>query len=181
MMLLDRDGIRRAFIALDEELRRSGVRGELFVVGGAAMALAYDVRRATVDVDATFLPAAEVRQAARRVADELGLEPDWLNDGAKAFMPGNDPNQVSVFEGNNLSVAAASPRYLLAMKLLAARVDRDQDDIRALYGLCGFTSAEEGLRLLETTYPSHLIAPRAQFLLQEMFPSRGRGGPGLGR
>jgi hypothetical protein len=96
-------------------------------------------------------------------------------------MPGNDPHQVAVFEGSNLSVAAASPRYLLAMKLLAARADRDQDDIRALYGLCGFTTAEEGLHLLETTYPSHVIAPRAQFLLQEMFPARGRGAPGLER
>jgi hypothetical protein len=181
MTLLDRGGIRRALAALDDELGRSGVRAELFVVGGAAMALAYDARRATVDVDAAFLPAAEVRQAARRVADELGLEPDWLNDGAKSFMPGNDPDQISVFEGNNLSVAAASPRYLLAMKLLAARVDRDQDDIRALYELCGFSTAEEGLRLLEMTYPSHVIAPRAQFLLQEMFPAQERRGPGLER
>jgi len=179
--LLDRNGIRAALTALDAELARSGIRGELFVVGGAAMALAYDARRATIDVDATFLPAAEVRQAARRVADDLGLEQDWLNDGAKAFMPGSDSDQISVFEGNNLSVAAASPRYLLAMKLLAARVDRDQDDIRTLYELCGFTTAEEGMRLLETTYPSHVIAPRAQFLLQEMFPSREPGGPGLGR
>ena len=168
-------------MALDDELGRSGVRAELFVVGGAAMALAYDARRATVDVDAAFLPAAEVREAARRVADELGLEPDWLNDGAKAFMRGKDPDQIAVFEGNNLSVAAASPRYLLAMKLLAARVDRDQDDIRTLYELCGFTTAEEGMRLLETMYPSHVIAPRAQFLLQEMFPTRERGGPGLER
>jgi hypothetical protein len=180
-MILDRNGIRTALTALDHELGRVGVRAELFVVGGAAMALAYDARRATVDVDAAFLPAAEVRQAARRVADELGLEPDWLNDGAKAFMPGTDPDRVGVFEGTNLSVAAASPRYLLAMKILAARVDRDQDDIRALYQLCGFTTAEEGLDLLETTYPGHVIAPRAQFLLQEMFPARERGAPGLER
>lgn len=75
-MLLDREVIRAALAALDRELERSGIRGELFVVGGAAMALAYDARRATVDVDATFVPAAEVRQAARRVADDLGLEPD---------------------------------------------------------------------------------------------------------
>jgi uncharacterized nucleotidyltransferase DUF6036 len=75
-MLLDQDGIQRALAALEEELGRAGVRGELFVVGGAAMALAYDARRATVDVDAAFLPAAEVREAARRVADDLGLEPD---------------------------------------------------------------------------------------------------------
>ncbi len=126
-MLLDREGIQTALIALDAELGRSGVRGELFVVGGAATALAYDARRATVDVDAAFLPASEVRQAARRVADELGLEPDWLNDGAKAFMPRNDADQVRVFEGD------------------------------------------------------HVIAPRAQFLLQEMFPSEDRGSPGLGR
>lgn len=97
-MMLDRSGIQRALEALDDELGRSGVRAELFVVGGAVMALAYDARRATVDVDATFVPAAEVRQAARRVANELGLEPDWLNDGAKAFMPGSDPNQIAVFE-----------------------------------------------------------------------------------
>lgn len=78
-------------------------------------------------------------------------------------------------------MAAASPRYLLAMKLLAARVDRDQDDIRALYRLCGFTASEQGLHLPETTYPSHRMAPRAQFLLQEMFPDRDRGVHGLGR
>jgi hypothetical protein len=105
-MLLDRDGIRRVLAALDDELGRAGIRAEIFVIGGAAMALAYDARRATVDVDATFLPAAEVREAARRVADEFGLEPDWLNDGAKAFMPGNDPDRVSVYEGKSLSVAA---------------------------------------------------------------------------
>ena len=158
-----------------------GVRGEIFVVGGAAMALAYDARRATADVDAVFLPADIVRQAARRVAEDLGLEHDWLNDGAKAFMPGNDPDQISVFEGKNLSVAAASPRYLLAMKLMAARVDRDQDDIRTLYELCGFTTAEQGLDLLQSAYPAHVISPRAQFLLQEMFPAREHGGHWLER
>jgi hypothetical protein len=93
-------------------------------------------------------------------------------------MPGNDPDQICDFEGNNLSVAAASPRYLVAMKLLAARVDRDQDDIRTLYELCGFSTAEEGLRLLEMTYPSHVVAPRAQFLLQEMFRRSSEGPPG---
>lgn len=59
-MLLDRDGLLVALRSLDNELGAAGIRGELFVVGGAAMALAYDARRATVDVDAIFVPAAEV-------------------------------------------------------------------------------------------------------------------------
>lgn len=180
-----------ALRSLDEELGAVGVRGKVFVVGGAAMALAYDARRATVDVDAVFVPAAEVRKAATRVAERLQIEDDWLNDGAKAFMPGPDPERIGVFEGDHLSVAAASPRYLLAMKLLASRIERDQDDIRFLYDLCGFSTAEEGLDLIESTYPNHVIALRVQFLLDEMFPgnerqiaqrdARRRDGPGMER
>jgi hypothetical protein len=108
-VLLDRDGLLVALRSLDDELAAVGVRGEVFVVGGAAMALAYDARRATVDVPAIFVPAAEVREAAARVAQRLDLEADWLNDGAKAFMPGPDPERIGVFEGDHLSVAAASP------------------------------------------------------------------------
>ena len=159
-----------AFELLDEELEFLGIRAELFVVGGAAMAIAYDIRRTTTDVDAIFVPTVAVRKAAAIVAGRLGLAPDWLNDGAKGFAPGNDPAQLSVFEGRSLSVAVASPRYLLAMKLLASRTDRDVDDIRALYELCGFSTAEEGLNLLTSFYPERVILPRVQFLLQELFP-----------
>jgi hypothetical protein len=104
----------------------------MFVVRGAAMAVAYDARRATADVDAVFVPTSEVRLAARRVAERLGLDEDWLNDGAKAFVPGTDPDRREIFEGEHLQVAAASPQFLLAMKLLASRVERDLDDIRTL-------------------------------------------------
>ena len=124
----------------------------------------------TADVDAVFVPSGEILTVASRVAEKLNLEPDWLNDGAKAFKPGEDKDQIGVYEGQHLSVAAASPKYLLAMKLMASRVERDQDDIRELYKLCGLTTAEQGLNLLVSYYPEHQILPRVQFLLQEMFP-----------
>ncbi len=170
MALLGRRELLEALVELDEELKNLNVRGEVFIVGGAAMAIAYDTRRATADVDAVFMPSNEVRTAASRVAKRLNLEPDWLNDSAKAFLPGEDENQIGVYEGQHLSVAAASPQYLLAMKLMASRVERDQDDIRELYKLCGLTTAEQGLDLLTSYYPEHLILPRVHFFLQEMFP-----------
>jgi hypothetical protein len=58
------------------------------------------------------------------------------------------------------------------MKLLAARVERDRDDIRELYRLCGFRTAAEGIALLRATYPEREIPPRSRFMLEEMFPTR---------
>jgi hypothetical protein len=69
------------------------------------------------------------------------------------------------------------------MKLLASRTDRDIDDIKILYQLCGLSTAEEGIKVLESYYPARIIPARAQFILQELFPDghpRGRD-TGLGR
>jgi hypothetical protein len=46
------------------------------------MALAYDAKRVTRDVDAMFVPHGVVLDEARAVADELGLPPWWLNEQA---------------------------------------------------------------------------------------------------
>jgi hypothetical protein len=111
-----------------------------------------------------------VRETAKAVATQLDLEPEWLNDGANGFASGNDPSQERVFEVQFLSAAVASPRYLLAMKLLASRTDRDIDDIKTLYQLCGLSAAEEGVELLESFYVARILPTRARFLLEELFP-----------
>ena len=79
-VLLGRAELERAFTALGERLARRGVVADVFIVGGAAMALAYDASRVTRDVDARFLPHGIVMEEARRVADALGLPPWWLNE-----------------------------------------------------------------------------------------------------
>jgi hypothetical protein len=78
-VLLGRAELERAFTALGERLVRRGVVADLFVVDGAAMALAYDAARVTCDVDAMFVPHGVVVEEAREVAAELGLPPWWLN------------------------------------------------------------------------------------------------------
>lgn len=169
---LNRKSLMAAFDALSSELASQEVRGELFVVGGAAMALAYSARRVTRVVDAIFEPKAVIYQAALVVAERLELPDDWLHDAVKSFAPGEDSGRRVVFSTPSLEVSVASPRYLLAMKLLASRVDQDADDIRVLYEQCGFTSAGEGMDLLEEVYPRYRLEPRTQFLLEEMFPAR---------
>jgi len=166
---LSRRRILDALNALADELRQRGVKGKLFVVGGAAMVLAYSARRSTRDVDAVYEPKSDIYDAARAVAEREGLPDDWLNDAVKAFAPGEDPNRRIIFSTDSLEVAAASPEYLLAMKLLASRAEQDVEDIRTLYGLCGFKNAEEGLALVEGLYPRHILEPKTKLLLEELF------------
>ncbi|HTU74670.1 MAG TPA: hypothetical protein VMG38_14235 [Trebonia sp.] len=72
-VLLNREKLEQAFTALGERLVRRGVVADVFIVGGAAMALAYDATRATRDVDSLFVPHGIVLDEARNVAEELGL------------------------------------------------------------------------------------------------------------
>lgn len=75
-------------------MARRGVVADVFVVGGAAMALAYDASRVTRDVNARFLPHGIVLDEARRVAVDLGLPPWWLNEqgvGRFCVMGHSDP------------------------------------------------------------------------------------------
>lgn len=65
--LLDREGIEEAFRRLGDRLAKRGVVADIYVFGGAAMALAYDSRRATRDVDALFKPHGIVLEEARAV------------------------------------------------------------------------------------------------------------------
>jgi hypothetical protein len=81
-VLLDRVQLERAFTALGERMVRRGVVADVFVVGGAAMALAYDATPVTRDVDSLFVPHGVVLEEARNVAQDLGLPAWWLNEQA---------------------------------------------------------------------------------------------------
>ena len=80
----------QAFTALGERMVRRGVVADVFVVGGAAMALAYDATRVTRDVDSLFVPHGVVLEEARNVAQDLGLPAWWLNEQASVYISGKD-------------------------------------------------------------------------------------------
>lgn len=168
-----RTRIIAALEALGEELASEGIRGQLFIVGGAAMALAYSTRRVTRDIDAVFEPTAAVYQAAERVAERLGLPEDWLNDGVKGFLPGADREAVPLPEVTGIEVTTASPRYLLAMKLLAMRFGEDDDDIRILLRQTGIHSADEALALVARMYPHREPPLKTRLFLEEILRADG--------
>jgi hypothetical protein len=148
-----RKRIIAALEALGAELAGDGVSGQIFVVGGAAMALAYSSRRVTRDIDAVFEPKMAIYEAAARVAARLELPEDWLNNAVKGFLPGADPDALAFPPIPGIEVTTASPRFLLAMKLLAMRFGEDDDDIRVLLRASGVRTVDEALSLLAQMYP----------------------------
>lgn len=168
--ILDADQLRKLLREVGQELSPKGIRGELFLVGGAALALAYNTRRFTRDVDAVFEPKNEVYEAANRVGARHGLPEGWINDAVKGLLPGPDPQAREVFSIPGLRVSVPSPRYLLALKVFAARVDRDSDDIRVLADLCGARTAHEVLNITEEVMGGRKLQPKSQYIVEEMFP-----------
>jgi hypothetical protein len=165
---LDRGEIIEALTALAAELERRGVSAEMYVVGGAAIALAFDEHRSTRDIDAVFEPKAIVYEAAALVAEERGLPGGWLNDAVKGFLTASDPAAAPVLDLPGLRCLAASPETLLALKVLAHRVGEDEPDLRLLAAELGLTSAAEVLEIAERAYGDRLD-PAARFFVEQVF------------
>ena len=152
---------------LNDELRSMDVKGEICLYGGAVMALAYNARPDTDDVDAIFEPVRYIRRAAGHVAERHGLEKGWLNHAVKMFLV---PHEKRILlDLSHLKVYMPTPDYLLAMKVLSARAESmDPGDIRVLIGELGLTTADEVLDVVKGYYPHKEVKPAARILLEEL-------------
>lgn len=165
---LGAESLQELFHEFSMRLKNRDTTAHLFVVGGAAMALEYDRERLTRDVDALFQPTQVVREIASELGEKYGLEPDWLNDAAKGFMPGNDTSPKTVFESEYLLVQVPSAQYLLAMKLHAARDERDLNDAATLFNRAGYETAQQNLELLQRTYPASQLQAKHRYVAEDV-------------
>jgi hypothetical protein len=165
--------LRRLFALLNDELSRIETIGELYLVGGAVMCLAYGARASTQDVDALFRPAREVRQAAARVAMQANLPADWLNDSVKGYL--SEQAEFAPFlELSHLKILIAQPAYLLAMKCLAFRIGaefHDEEDVRYLLRHLDIRTHEQALQLIARYYPLDRYPHKTLYALAELLPA----------
>ncbi len=155
---------------LNVRLAAEDVIGELYMVGGAVMALAYNARPSTNDVDAVFVPKETVRRLAREVGREAGVAENWLNDAVKGFL-GDRGEFAKWLELSHLRVFVPVPEYLLAMKCIAFRLGpefHDEDDVRYLLRHLNLERSEDALAIVERYFPADRIPPKTRFALQEI-------------
>lgn len=164
--ILDSGGLIRAFELLGADLVRRGHFVELAVYGGGALMLQFAWRRTTEDVDAVVregFEEAALAPSVRHVAEQMGLEPNWLNNAVGAYTPLDEDEAWFTASGSyptgqapGLRVFLAKPHYLLAMKLQALasldRGDRDLDDARALARHLNLHETDELHRIYRSIY-----------------------------
>ena len=132
---LDQERLSEALQALGETLAFRGQSATVAVIGGSGLLLLGAVSRATHDVDVVALVEGEqlaraqplpvaLRDAARDVADALGLNPNWFNPGPTSLLdfglPAGFIERSSIRRYSALVVHVASRLDQIHFKLYAA-------------------------------------------------------------
>lgn len=172
---MDKKEIEAGLEAIAKIANSDGVFIELAVYGGSAIALKWEFRKATRDVDIIVSgDATYIRNAAKKVAEKKGWPTDWMNDAVKGFASPNGDHELYkeyMHDNGGIKVFTPSARYLLAMKCMAMRIDEpdghnDIDDIMALINNVGIKKESELFQLVEAYYPSQKITPKISFGIQ---------------
>ena len=175
MSELNVDRVSALLTELGERLSGRGIEAEIYVVGGAAMMLAYDRDRITKDIDAVGVPQEEIDVEVRAMAgDHRDLGPDWLNAKVLPMLPrGVDAEQLQVLGGPGLTVNVASPKWLLAMKARAARNERDLDDLWVLCQVLGLRTTDQVWSIYDEVWGQGIIREDVIDLVTSDMQARG--------
>lgn len=180
---------------------------DLAIYGGSALMLASNFRVATEDIDAVALDDQEiVNRLALGIANRRRWSPDWINDGVRTYLSPNVDGVAQHHElfraypsgpSPGLRVFVPTAEYILAMKLMAMRIDdaggkSDFPDIVNLLAVVGLTGPQDTLDFLGGFYPEARVSGRVLLGLREIWRGKasieqelainapqylGRGGP----
>jgi len=160
---------------------------DLAIYGGGALCLVSNFRIATRDLDAVADDDGQrvIERLAKVVAERRRWSPDWLNDDVFPFLSDsvtglNDHHSFvrsyPCEHAPGLRVFVPTAEYILAMKLMAMRIDdgsarKDRGDIVNLMSIVGISTKDDALSFLMTFYPEARVSAKVALGLDELFTS----------
>jgi len=170
MEYLHKDDMLRFLKEINSRLESISKSGEIFIIGGAAVSLAFGGRDTTEDIDAIYKPRSEIRKIIKVMADEHTLRSDWLNNDAEHFVT-EKMTFTLLFEFSSLKVFHIDAECLLAMKLVSARPDTSPDmgDCLLLMEKLGINEEKELLNLVELYTDEENRDPAYRYFVTEAY------------
>lgn len=185
-----------AFDELGRLAHEAGRVVDVAVYGGSCLMLVSNFRIATADVDAVAAPDDQgfLDDAARAVAARRGWPRDWLNDGVRTYLSPlvDGLEQHALFrtypgeETPGLRVFVPTAEYMLAMKLMALRLDpgggrNDLEDILNLMRVTGLAEKGDILRFASRFYPEARASGRLALAVDHLWSEHSRRSEEPGR
>ena len=110
---------------------------EFVLVGGASILVNYNFRDATNDIDAFFLPSADIKDAINAVSEKFSISTNWINNDFQNTKSFSDklPTFSAYYKTykNIITVRTIKDEYLIAMKLMSGR--KYKNDISDIVGI----------------------------------------------
>ncbi len=151
---------RQALLEVAELLEREGEGARLYLVGGAAIAFAYNADRLTRDMDGLVTVGhGSFMRAVQKVARSRGWPTTWINEQVSSYLPPAEDTQIrTVFDHPALQVVVPSPRHLLAMKAISFRAS-DISDLQLMMRLAGIESISDVEEIVSSVFPGVRLTP----------------------
>lgn len=164
---LNKDELVELLDELSERLKKKKARASIYIVGGAAMALAFDRSRTTHDIDGRIDEGhGALVEAVHEIAQRRGLPTSWLNDQATPKMPmARDERARTVYASEYLIVTGASGEHILGMKLESGRAF-DQRDVMTLVRHLQIQTVDEGTGIHARLFPHSRKGDRAREMME---------------
>lgn len=168
--MLTKSEIEHYLLEINNKMKEQNIRGEIVLCGGAVMAMVYEARQSTKDIDALFEPSSQIHKIIKEIALENDLESDWLNDAAKGFIDTSRMNIKKIREYSNLLVSMPDTQAMLAMKLNSARlIGKDSEDAIFLMKQLEIKNEEQLFDIIEKNIPESRLTPMTYFFTKEIF------------
>jgi predicted nucleotidyltransferase len=167
---LGKEEIYQNLELVNEELKLMEMHGEILITGGASMCLVFSARSATKDIDAIYEPKTVINDIAAKIAVQKGLPKSWLNDSVKGFMHEKAyEKKMPLRNFSNLKIYSVMPEYLLAMKLMASRMESETDkkDIIFLMKHLKIDTSEKANQVIESFFEDKFILPKTRYVIEE--------------
>jgi hypothetical protein len=159
----------------------SGKIIDLALYGGSCLTLVSNFRVGSEDVDAVAIVDQDfIDRAARTVAGRHGWPMDWINDGVRTYLSpavaGHDSHELFATYPDEsrpgLRVYVPNAHYMLAMKLMALRIEpaeKDFEDILNLLSVVGIKDKAEIVEFAAEFYPEARVSGKLRLALDQLW------------
>lgn len=144
----------------------------ILMIGGAYMVTQIQNRSTTMDIDVLVYLGRDTEDyrklliAVSYVAVEKQVDYRWLSDGIGDLMQaaalGPVPEGKLWLQRGLLEVYIPEPRYVLALKLLAAGRTKDMGDVQALFQMYGIKNRKQAEKLLQKYFSKRALEVYAE-------------------